>query len=1429
MTTLEHDVVRQTARQSTTSNVFGDVAGCSIPSTNFTPGKDYLLFITGKLDCTDTSRAVQVRLVHGATTFHATEQREETDATASKLPYFAWAVYTALAGEDVKIQMRTETSPVEVGIRDVEMKWFCLSDDLVQGVDWDHHLNTTPTPLGVGETAINNGSVTITPPAAGQKLLVLSKAEFAVDSLTVSYQSRLLRTGEAAETLSELIKEGEDASHVYNHSQMAVVTAGAVANTFTEKALLSGAGLGTENRNASGIFVLNLSRFKVATIARTLAKTDLSAADFGTQLETISITPVNAGPVWAQGFWVHDTGAEGIYAKTRLQVGNVDDPANQTSNAFQLDPGHDARDQMAMMVGTLSTQTAAAHTYDLDASTSAAVAGRGGMYRSFFAVTMELADDDEVISGNVTPVWHKKLTLGTETTGGSITIDADTLEHDLLTVEIVSRDHNSGIAFASVTADTEGAPALAAWTRKGSGPSRKGNLYWRRGNAVSPGKVITIGGAVGSCAVILSCYRGAYRTGDPITNFSAELNEGGDPKEHAAFTPDFDNSMICATIINHTNDTPVTLVVATNPASLITRLEALSTGGNDCGLHHASAPQVGARASTGVVGWTQGANQNASLLWAIRPEPAAAPPPTQAEALCKPVPFNTGTGVADIPIDFGFEPIAVFFMLIGRTEAADAGGNGDAVRCLGFAADCAGIIRNRCAVSFEDHNQAAASFSAQRAQRNDVCLAAITAAGAFAGRLKVGSITGTGCVLTIDQAFGANYRAVAWGIGGTDPTQCAIGTIVTPTAGSVPLAQDVPIGFDCTEGQAIGFLLGTGATTENIVFNEGGLSFGAFVKAHDGVFWGGATDHDVDKTKTRRHCSRRRPWASFDASAQGFSKLIQFDGWTPGNIRLNHDQLGPAAEIIYYLVIKGGRWGLAEGFTAVSDIPIPITGAAVGTPVGGLLVSAFGQTAHAEQSTTTTDMSSFGMFSSPTDRYAMVQRDEDSRDPSNVATRVEHDQVYASISTLGELTSAMDIRSLDANGVTFEMDEVEEDANFASHRYFWLVLFGRASGFAGDPAVGHRFWRGRLLNEPGQGPGVNQLQVTERRGAVAAAGSTMTNPARLHPGIGFLRPTAILNGGAIGSPDGEADIDLAMMTLPAGYVPGLPTDEARRQLDTLFDTDGILRPTVRGSDGAGGLPLVKGFVAGSGVHGDPVVFQSYGRLFLTPPKVTFDGGLNHQPRALWGNAGEIDAGSGNTDAFDATRHEAKDCAAVDADEAGFTIRARLAQPSGASSILTLPFSVDRLHAPDESGVIATLTGVTADIDDYLVTVGGRIRLRSKNGLKYTVALHYLVQTTFDPALGWQTRSNGVIVCETESLTYEAFSSTLFHPITVAGLTADGSDQIRVILTDITEQGRGDMDPVETYVSPVHVIFKIPSVPTSYANKGEVAWVAVGYV
>jgi hypothetical protein len=249
----------------------------------------------------------------------------------------------------------------------------------------------------------------------------------------------------------------------------------------------------------------------------------------------------------------------------------------------------------------------------------------------------------------VSHLTSSTFTVGGETTGGKILIPSTvTTGHDLYCM-ITSRDHGNSAAHPTcVDTDTTG----NTFALLGATGSRKGSLYWKKATAGTGGKLITIAGALGSCAAGLSVYSGGFPSVDPTTDWVADTISTGTTLADA-FTPSFQSSMVCLAVFHYFNDNSANTVVATNPASLTTRFTYLSTGGSDCGVTHASSFQTGLT-TTGPITWTDSSAATKTVMtWAIRPSVVTESPSASTHpisSLSNPVHTYAGAGTYTVKL-----------------------------------------------------------------------------------------------------------------------------------------------------------------------------------------------------------------------------------------------------------------------------------------------------------------------------------------------------------------------------------------------------------------------------------------------------------------------------------------------------------------------------------------------------------------------------------------------------------------------------------------------------------------------------------------------------------------------------------------------------------------------------------------------------------
>lgn len=392
---IAHAFREATTQHATASTAYVDVTNAALASdwsdatrssgTGFTAGKKYLIYATAQMSHADGGSVIRVKTLHGTTDFLESEALFRSGSINENGTYVFLTVWTAVSGEGIKLQFRSSTASFNAQIDQVALLAINLSDDVTENADW--FFAESATDAGLNIAFADGASVTFTPGTAGQDWLTLSYVQMDPTVATASLITRINRddTDLTPESRVEAISAADQ--HVFGLARVFSLTA--ASHTIKEQSASTVDA--TNTRLHSSIFVLNLNKFKNHANAYTAAAVALSATDYATELQTVSLTPAVAGNVWIGGQWSFDRQQSARTAKFRVQVDGADEPAGQTTDAYVFDLGGDTTDEDPLILSTLPNLTAAAHTIDLDASASSVTDAPAGQHRTLWAVTMELA------------------------------------------------------------------------------------------------------------------------------------------------------------------------------------------------------------------------------------------------------------------------------------------------------------------------------------------------------------------------------------------------------------------------------------------------------------------------------------------------------------------------------------------------------------------------------------------------------------------------------------------------------------------------------------------------------------------------------------------------------------------------------------------------------------------------------------------------------------------------------------------------------------------------------------------------------------------------------------------------------------------------------------------------------------------------------
>jgi hypothetical protein len=382
MAAIAHAFTEQNTAQTTTGTAYGDVTGASIASGSFVAGKKYLIFITAQVSNNTAGEQVGLIATHGTTDFAESELVFDVISANERATYGWFTVWTAVSGEGIKLRFKASAGTSAAD--QIAIFAMNLSDNLTENTDW--FFNERATDDALTATPVVGASITFTPETASQDWLVLSYAQVDPTATNTTPESSLQESVGGTTTPSAGY-EVADATGIIQYPLARVFSLSAASHQFNEVSISESS---THTRLHSSMFILNLNKFKNHANAYTDAGVTLSTTDYATQLQTISITPDVAGDVWMGAYWTFVGGSTIREGEFRVQLDGSDQPAGQTTDNYQFDYGNDATDVDPVILTTLASLTAAAHTIDLDASSDGATGIPQGGHRTLWAVTMEL-------------------------------------------------------------------------------------------------------------------------------------------------------------------------------------------------------------------------------------------------------------------------------------------------------------------------------------------------------------------------------------------------------------------------------------------------------------------------------------------------------------------------------------------------------------------------------------------------------------------------------------------------------------------------------------------------------------------------------------------------------------------------------------------------------------------------------------------------------------------------------------------------------------------------------------------------------------------------------------------------------------------------------------------------------------------------------
>lgn len=215
------------------------------------------------------------------------------------------------------------------------------------------------------------------------------------------------------------------------------------------------------------------------------------------------------------------------------------------------------------------------------------------------------------------PISYVTNALGgtTTTTSFSITLPA-TAAGDIIILEYTHRGTTDG----TIGGTYDGGAFTEKHDQQYATSTFSGKTLWSRATGNHTGQTVTGSSLTNSCAAIITIYRGALASGDPLADATIVGEQNASANEtQAQITTTTDGAWVVLVVAN-SPDVAISSQANTSPGALTERAEVLSTGGTDTSIAHASAEKATAGA-TGSFTWAQTDGASGSWAYAIKPQP----------------------------------------------------------------------------------------------------------------------------------------------------------------------------------------------------------------------------------------------------------------------------------------------------------------------------------------------------------------------------------------------------------------------------------------------------------------------------------------------------------------------------------------------------------------------------------------------------------------------------------------------------------------------------------------------------------------------------------------------------------------------------------------------------------------------------------------
>lgn len=398
---------------------------------------------------------------------------------------------------------------------------------------------------------------------------------------------------------------------------------------------------------------------------------------------------------------------------------------------------------------------------------------------------------------------------------------------------------------------------------------------------------------------------------------------------------------------------------------------------------------------------------------------------------------STDTVGTNIDVTCGFQPKAIVFFGVGRSDSTDAVGSASHRRSWGF-----GISDSQRYSLATASEVGAAAADADSGYTNARCYYVTNSDGAEEGGIDLAAIASwpaDGFRVTVDDQMATDQRVSFLALGGSDITAVEVGNFALAI---VTGNQDITLSGAFQPDVVL--LMGLRTTTAPPlgISTASVYHFGAAVSSTQQAVIAGGTDEASTTMDTGSYGIEgpeilAQPAAANPTVLQERAAFVQMNS---NGFRINVLEENNDASRSIYLAIKGIQARVGSVLTQ-TDITTDIVASGFGFQPGGILFFSVAKAEHTQDAPTVYDTYSMGAATGVSERVAQGLIDENGTANAEITTAIEYDEVYINLDTAAAVQGLMDLKSIDSGGFTCIMDDADPSQTMVMY-----VAFGPAAG-----------------------------------------------------------------------------------------------------------------------------------------------------------------------------------------------------------------------------------------------------------------------------------------------------------------------------------------------------------------------------------------------